>query len=98
MYFEGICLGQIHTVCFVNLSLPFSGRHPGKKLPCCMVTYSKDISSEVTGNKYEQQHSKNQCVEAIIFATPSGTVCVDPKAEWVKKLLIKLTLMLLTKH
>ncbi|XP_035853966.1 chemokine (C-C motif) ligand 34b, duplicate 4 [Sander lucioperca] len=66
-------------------------RHPGKKLPCCMVTYSKDISSEVTGNKYEQQHSKNQCVEAIIFATPSGTVCVDPKAEWVKKLTAKMT-------
>ncbi|KAF1373265.1 hypothetical protein PFLUV_G00258630 [Perca fluviatilis] len=65
-------------------------RHPGKKLKCCTVAIANNVSTDVIGNTYEEQHSHKHCVEAIIFATRTGTVCVDPKAEWVKKLTAKM--------
>ncbi|TDG97563.1 hypothetical protein EPR50_G00227090 [Perca flavescens] len=66
-------------------------RHPGKKLKCCTEVNTNNVSTQVIGNEYEEQRSNKHCVQAIIFATRTGRVCVDPKAGWVKELTAKMT-------
>uniref|UniRef100_A0A3Q1JA93 Chemokine interleukin-8-like domain-containing protein n=1 Tax=Anabas testudineus TaxID=64144 RepID=A0A3Q1JA93_ANATE len=55
--------------------------HPTKVYPCCAGVSSDDISAQITG-EHGIQKARGPCVDAIIFPTKEGKVCVDPRAEW----------------
>ncbi|XP_037612482.1 chemokine (C-C motif) ligand 34b, duplicate 4 [Sebastes umbrosus] len=77
------------TLLLISGCLYFSsaaGRYPDRYFACCTAVTTKDISHDVIGNTYRAQSAKNRCVEAIIFTTAQGKVCVDPNAEWVQTL------------
>uniref|UniRef100_A0A8C6PCJ7 Chemokine interleukin-8-like domain-containing protein n=1 Tax=Nothobranchius furzeri TaxID=105023 RepID=A0A8C6PCJ7_NOTFU len=55
----------------------------GKNRPCCIETTKRNVGSQIVGNTYSRQRSRSHCVEAILFNTAKGIICVDPKASWI---------------
>uniref|UniRef100_A0A665WR85 Chemokine interleukin-8-like domain-containing protein n=1 Tax=Echeneis naucrates TaxID=173247 RepID=A0A665WR85_ECHNA len=60
-------------------------RHrPQKPVPlCCTKVSPANVSADVTGGP-TRQSAHGSCVEALIFSTNNGKVCVDPAAEWTE--------------
>uniref|UniRef100_A0A3Q3BS02 Chemokine interleukin-8-like domain-containing protein n=1 Tax=Kryptolebias marmoratus TaxID=37003 RepID=A0A3Q3BS02_KRYMA len=52
--------------------------------PCCVEVTMRNLTSRVVGNQYYQQRRRSYCVEALIFNTNEGQVCVNPQASWAK--------------
>uniref|UniRef100_A0A1A8KZB1 Chemokine interleukin-8-like domain-containing protein n=1 Tax=Nothobranchius pienaari TaxID=704102 RepID=A0A1A8KZB1_9TELE len=64
---------------------------PRRNRPCCIETTKRNIGSQILGNTYSRQRSRYRCVEAILFNTAKGIICVDPKAIWIPKRIAKMT-------
>ncbi|XP_040921718.1 eotaxin-like isoform X1 [Toxotes jaculatrix] len=73
------------SVCLCTPAEPLSARHIARGIVplCCTKVSSADVSAQVTGQPHHQK-AQGSCVEALIFSTPKGKVCVDPKAPWVQ--------------
>ncbi|XP_040921719.1 C-C motif chemokine 4 homolog isoform X2 [Toxotes jaculatrix] len=69
----------------VSVCLCTPARHIARGIVplCCTKVSSADVSAQVTGQPHHQK-AQGSCVEALIFSTPKGKVCVDPKAPWVQ--------------
>ncbi|KAM9331681.1 chemokine (C-C motif) ligand 34b, duplicate 4 [Pholidichthys leucotaenia] len=87
---------KITSICLLLISVGLcshvsAGRLPSKNRPCCVGVTNRNISSEVTEETYYEQTARPPCVEAIIFKTDSGSICANPKAQWVQNIIASMT-------
>uniref|UniRef100_A0A1A8FC98 Chemokine interleukin-8-like domain-containing protein n=1 Tax=Nothobranchius korthausae TaxID=1143690 RepID=A0A1A8FC98_9TELE len=91
MFFKVLTVAALVLVVLQSID-SVDGHFPtGKNRLCCVETTKKNISSQILGNTYSKQLARYRCVEAILFNTAKGIICVDPNAPWVPAQIAKMT-------
>uniref|UniRef100_A0A3Q3MRS4 Chemokine interleukin-8-like domain-containing protein n=1 Tax=Labrus bergylta TaxID=56723 RepID=A0A3Q3MRS4_9LABR len=75
LFFVSFCCSEVKRG-------PSKQRHPR---PCCKKYSEAVVSTDVIGHTYHEVPAHALCFKALIFKTPNGHVCVDPKEEWAQK-------------
>uniref|UniRef100_A0A3P9QHF6 Chemokine interleukin-8-like domain-containing protein n=1 Tax=Poecilia reticulata TaxID=8081 RepID=A0A3P9QHF6_POERE len=57
----------------------------GKNRPCCLHVSRKNLSRQVAGSVFHKQPARFPCVNAVIFYTKKGPICVHPNNSWVQQ-------------
>ncbi|GAA6232839.1 uncharacterized protein LOC113164481 [Lates japonicus] len=79
------------TLLLFSMCLWAQARWPPGIVPlCCTKVSSTQVSFDVTEKPYMQK-ARGRCVDAIIFTTEKGKLCVSPDVEWAKKLFDEMT-------
>uniref|UniRef100_A0A3B3UCI5 Chemokine interleukin-8-like domain-containing protein n=1 Tax=Poecilia latipinna TaxID=48699 RepID=A0A3B3UCI5_9TELE len=53
--------------------------------PCCLHVSRKNLSRQVSRLVFHKQPARFPCVNAVIFYTKKGPVCVHPNDSWVQQ-------------
>ncbi|XP_007565122.1 chemokine (C-C motif) ligand 34b, duplicate 4 [Poecilia formosa] len=63
----------------------------GKNRPCCLHVSRKNLSRQVSRLVFHKQPARFPCVNAVIFYTKKGPVCVHPNDSWVQQVIANIT-------